>query len=95
MHQTTKFVLCLRGVGDDLVPHEDLIGLYKVPNICSDTLVSCIRDAIIRMNLSMNKCRGQCYNGASNMTEVNTGVLTQIKSEEPHAIFTHCYGHSL
>ena len=32
MHQTAKFVLCLRGVGDDLVPHEDLIGLYKVPN---------------------------------------------------------------
>ena len=56
-----QFVLCLRSVEDDLVPHEDLIGLYKVPNICVDTLISRIRDALIRMNISMNKCRGQCY----------------------------------
>ena len=90
-----QFVLCLRSVDDDLVPHEDLIGLYKVPNICADTLVSCIRDAFIRMNLSMNKCRCQCYDGVSNMAGVKTGVSTQIKSEEPRAISTHCYGHSL
>ena len=83
-----QFVLCLRSVDDDLFPHEDLIGLYKVPNICANTLVSCIRDALIRMNLSMNKCRDQGP-GAK------TGVSTQIKSEEPRAIFTHCYGHSL
>ena len=35
-----QFVLCLRSVHDDLVPHKDLIGLYKVPNICADTLAS-------------------------------------------------------
>ena len=90
-----QFVLCLRSVHDDLVPHKDLIGLYKVPNICADTLASWIRDALIRMNLSMNKCRGQCYDGASNMAGAKTGVSTQIKLEEPRAIFTHCYGHSL
>ena len=60
-----QFLLCLRSMDDDLVPHEDLIGLYKVLNICADTLVSCIRDALIRMNLSMNRCKGQCYDGAS------------------------------
>ena len=90
-----QFVLCLRSVHDDLVPHKDLICLYNVPNICTNTLVSCIRDALIRMNLSTNKCRGQCYDGASNMAGAKTGVSTQIKSEEPRAIFTHCYGHSL
>ena len=47
------------------------------------------------MNLSMNKYRGQCYDGASNMAGAKTGVSTQIKLEEPRAIFTHCYGHSL
>ena len=47
------------------------------------------------MNLSINKCRGQCYDGASNMAGAKTGVSTQIKLEEPRAIFTHCYGHSL
>ena len=29
------------------------------------------------------------------MAGAKTGVSTQIKSEEPRAIFTHCYGHSL
>ena len=90
-----QFALCLRIVEDDLVPNEDLVVLYKVPNICADTLVSCISDAFIRMNLSMNKSRGQYYDGASNMAGEKTGVSTQIKSQEPHAIFTHCYGHSL
>ena len=59
-----QFVLCLRSVDYGLVPHEDLIGLYKVPNICACTFVLCIRDAFIHMNLSMNKCRAQCYGGA-------------------------------
>ena len=29
------------------------------------------------------------------MAGEKTGVSTQIKSEEPRAIFTHCYSHSL
>ena len=92
-----QLVLCLRSVDGDLVSHEDLIGLFKVPNMWADTLVSCIRDALIRINLSMNKCRGQCYDGASNMAGAKTGVSTKIKSEVTwlRAIFTHCYGHSL
>ena len=90
-----QFVLCLRSVDDDLVPREDLIGLYRVANNCVDILISRIRDSLIRINLSMNNCRGQCYDEPSNMVGGKTGVLTQIKSEEPRAIFTHCYDHSL
>ena len=40
-------------------------------------------------------CRGQCYDGASNMTRVRNGVAKQLTVEEPRAIFTHCYGHAL
>ena len=29
------------------------------------------------------------------MSGVRTGVATQIMKEEPRAVFTHCYGHSL
>ena len=90
-----QFVLCLRWVDEDLNPHEELVGLYVVPNICADTLVACIRDVLIRMNLTLKNCRGQCYDGASNMSGAKSGVATQIKAKEPRAIFTHCYGHSL
>ena len=29
------------------------------------------------------------------MTGRRNGIVTQIQDEEPHALFTHCYGHSL
>ena len=47
------------------------------------------------MNLTLNKVRGQCYDGAANMAGSKSGVTTQIRSEEPRAVFTHCYGHAL
>ena len=90
-----QFVLCLRWVDVDLNPHEELIGLHVVPNICADTLVACIRNVLIRMNLALKKCRGQCYDDASNMSGAKYEMPTQIKAEEPRTIFSHCYGHSL
>ena len=71
------------------------MGLYQVPQITANTLVSVIKDSLVRFNLSISKARGQCYNGASNMSGKRNGVVTQIQKEEPRALFTHCYGHSL
>ena len=47
------------------------------------------------MNLPMSKLRGQCYDGASVMSGIRSGVAKQIADIEPRAIFTHCYGHAL
>ena len=47
------------------------------------------------MGLSVQNCRGQCYDGANNMVSCKSGVATQIQKKEPRAILTHCYGHSL
>ena len=41
------------------------------------------------MNVRLNKCRGQCYDGCSTMTGNKNGVL-QIKQEELRALYTHC-----
>ena len=38
------------------------------------------------MNLSLNNCHGQCYDGASNMSGAKNGVAKQISD---------CYGHAL
>ena len=75
--------------------HEDLIGLYKVDSISADNLVILIKDALLRMNLSLNKARGQCYGGAANMSGAKSGVAKQLTDEEPRALYTHCYGHAL
>ena len=90
-----QLVLCFRWVDDNLEVHEDFIGLYHIPNTCSETLVATVKDCLIRMNLTLNRCRGQCYDGASAMAGSKSDVATQILSEEPRALFTHCYGHSL
>ena len=50
---------------------------------------------MLRMNLSISNCRAQCYVGASNMCGVRNGASTQIRADEPRAIFVHCYGHAL
>ena len=90
-----QFVFCLRWVDVDLNPHEEFIGLHVVSNICADTSVACIRDVLIHMNLALKNCRGQCYDGTSNMSRAKSGMATQIKIEEMRVIFSHCYGHSL
>ena len=90
-----QVVLCLRWVDDNFDAHEEFIGLYKVDSICSDSLVALIKDALLRMNLTLSKVSGQCYDGAANMAGSKSGVAMQIKSEEPRAVFTHCYGHAL
>ena len=88
-------VLVIRSVNDNLTVTENFIGLYKTESIESSSLVSNIKDVLLRMNLKLKYCRGQCYDGASNMTEVRNGVAKQLTDEEPRAIFTHCYSHAL
>ena len=73
----------------------EFLGLYCVLSIESDTLVSILKGTLSRLNLPLSKVRGQCYDGASNMSGIRNGVATQICKEEPRAAYTHCYGHSL
>ena len=45
--------------------------------------------------LSLCRCRGQCYDGASSMSGSKTGVATRLIEEERRAVFVHCFGHAL
>ena len=90
-----QFTICIRWVDDNLIDHQDFIGLYQVDDITSDTLVTAVKDTLIRMNVSLSQCRGQCYDGASNMSGSRNGVAVKLQEEEKRAIYTHCYGHAL
>ena len=79
----------------DFEVYEEFLGLYSLPSIDSNTIVSMTKDVLIRMNLSINKLRGQCYDGASAMKGHRNGVAKQISQLEPRAVFTHCYEHSI
>ena len=90
-----QVTLVIRWVTEDLQVHEEFIGLYTVHSIDAATLTSVIKDVFIRMNLSIHKLRGQCYDGAAAMSGHKIGVAKQICDLEPRAIYTHCYGHAL
>ena len=90
-----QVVVVFRWVDSHLVAHEDFVGLYVTNSTTANALVALIKDVLLRMNLKLENCRGQCYDGASNMKGRISGVSTQLLKDEPRAIYTHCYGHAL
>ena len=69
---------------------EEPIGLIQVPKTDSQTLTCAIQDVLIRCVLPLSQCRGQAYDGASNMSGHLNGVATRIKSVEPAVLHVHC-----
>ena len=62
-----QVVFALRWIDDDWSVHEDFVGLIQTDSIDSNSLVHIIRDVLLRLDLKLENCRGQCYDGASNM----------------------------
>ena len=87
-------VIILRWVSEDFEVNEEFLGVYNVPTIDAATLTMAAKDALCRMNIPLSKLRGQCYDGASAMSGAKSGVAKRIQ-EEPRAVYTHCYGHSI
>ena len=69
--------------------------MHEVDSTDAGTLYQVIKDVLLRLNLSITKARGQCYNGAATRSGCRSGVAKRIMDNEPKAIYTHCYGHSL
>ena len=56
-----QVVICLRLVDNDLLTHENLISVHTVDCTNVATLESVITEVLVRMNLSIQKCRELCY----------------------------------
>ena len=50
--------ICLRWVDENLVDYEDVLGLYSVGTIETDSLVKAILDVLCKAGLSLNQCQG-------------------------------------
>ena len=90
-----QFVICLRWVDQFLEVHEDFIGHYKVDNIKADTLRTAIEDVLLLLAIPLQNARGQCYDGASNMVGLGSGLATQILDKSPKVFLIHCFAHAL
>ena len=85
----------LRWVDETYTIHEDLVALVEVEMTDAETLTSTLKDVLLCCNLQLSQCRGQAYDGASNMAGHISGVSTRINREEPRALYVHCLAHSL
>ena len=88
--------ICLRYISHDLnQTHEDFVGMYETGSTTTETLTLLIKDALCRFGLELCNCRGQAYDGASNMSGHLSGVQARISAQYPKAIYIHCFCHSL
>ena len=78
-------VICFRWVSDDLIVHEDFVGLYGTENIEAQTLVNMIFNVLTRLNLSIKMLRGQFYEKTyshnafiSNITPIKPALDTSL-----------------
>ena len=88
--------LVIRFVGDDGEIHECLVALIEVSSTAAENLSDVIVKKLNELHLSLDSVVGQCFDGASNMSGIHSGVQAHIKelcSSKP--IFIHCWAHVL
>ena len=50
-------------VDDKLAVHEDFLGFCELPNLSAMANHAAVTDILLRLNLWLDCCRGQCYEG--------------------------------
>ena len=81
-------------VTEDL-ENQEFLGLHRVTSTDAITLTTVITNVFTRLNLSLEKLQGQCYDGASATSGRKRGIAKQISDLEPRTLYLHCYGHAL
>ena len=74
---------------------ERFLGLKHVEDTTSLSLKKSLLDVLAEYGLSIYRLRGQGYDGASNMRGEFNGLQKQIRDENPHAFYVHCFAHQL
>lgn len=87
--------ISIRWVNGQYEVNEDPLGLIQLPDTKAETLFSVLKDVLCRCSLPIAMCRGQAYDGASNMSGIRNGVQALVKRETDRALYVHCFAHSL
>ena len=52
-----------------------------------------VKDVLSKLQLPIDKCRGQCYDDAANVSGCVKGSRLKLIHEESRAIYVHCRAH--
>ena len=69
-----QFAICFKWVDKGFETHKDFIGIYNVFKIKADTLVTVIKDVLIKLS----NARGQCYSGAKSICGIKSDVSNKF-----------------
>lgn len=86
--------IVLRYVHDGVV-HERFIEYVHATELNAASLTDNILRIISQVQLSIDRCVSQCYDGASVMSGSCSGVSARIKELNPKAVYIHCCAHRL
>ncbi|XP_063749772.1 zinc finger MYM-type protein 1-like [Eleginops maclovinus] len=82
-------------VPSDVQIHESFMGFHSVHDQSAHGLEKIILELLEMKGISVNKCRGQGYDGAATMSGVYSGLQKRISDREPNAMYVHCASHNL
>ena len=88
-----QLVICIQWVDDCFVMHENFIGRHPLERTNADQVVAILKNAPLKINLNIQRVRGQCYDGAATKGAEKTGLIMQIKTINGKCCYTHCYRH--
>ena len=71
------------------------VDFVEVERITGPVLAQAILQWLSTHGLSPADIRGQCYDGASNMSEAVSGCKTIIQQKAPQTLYFHCAAHRL
>ena len=74
---------------------ELFFGFYQTSITSSDVIYAIVKDVLLRLQFPINKCRGQCYDAATNVSSHVSCLRTKILKDDSRATYVHCRAHNL
>jgi hypothetical protein len=87
--------IVLRYVDNAAVIHEHFLTYVEAASLTADKLTEYITSVLEQFRLDPQCMVSQGYDGASVMSGQCSGVQKRIRELAPHAIYIHCYAHTL
>ncbi|XP_068127278.1 zinc finger MYM-type protein 1-like [Hyperolius riggenbachi] len=98
MSQVIRYVSIKRDISMraiEVVIQEACLGFHVVEDQSAAGIEQDILACIAKKGLSLDKCRGQGYDGAATMSGVYSGVQARIIERQENALYVHCAAHNL
>ena len=91
-----QFSLCIRYVDNEFNIHEEFFRfIHCKEGLSGEGLFKIVTKAIADLDIDINDCRGQSYDGAGSIAGYKKGLSARILNINNKAIYTHCYSHRL